>query len=221
MQRYAIDGTVRDEIVTSKVGLGADKTLANGRIYWVNHSYYGPDEPIRPAEIFSAPAAGGEPEVFAAKQMLAANIASDGEFLYWTSKEGIVKKPLKGGSVTVVMKAAENDAFDHLFAGGGRLIFSFRGGDNEKWQLRSLSKDGGEPSVIADGIAKMPFAADDANIYYFVNESPGIYSLFRIPASGGDAVKMDTGYTNGEIALSAAHVYVVTLDDIFRIAKSK
>jgi hypothetical protein len=221
MQRYAIDGSVRDEIVSSKAGLGADKVIANGRIYWVNHSYYAPNEPVRPTEIFSAPITGGQPEVFAVNQMLAANVASDGEFLYWTSKDGIVRKPLKGGSISIVLKASEKEAFDHLICDGGRLFYSFRAGDDANWQLRGLGIEGGEPAVIVDGIAKLPFKADGTNIYYFTNESPGLYSLFRIPRSGGDAVKMDTGYTNGEIALSPTHVYVVTLDDIFRIAKNK
>lgn len=221
IQRYAVDGSVRDEIVTSRVGMGADKVLANGRIYWVNHSYFAPNEPIKASEIYSAPIDGGEPEVFAANQMLAANVASDGEFLYWTSKAGIVRKPLKGGTASTVLKAAENEGFDHLIVSGGRLLFSFRAGDDANWQLRSIGKEGGEPATVVEEFAKLPFAADDANIYYFANESPGLYSLFRVPKTGGDAVKMDTGYTNGEIALSATHVYIVTLDDIFRIAKDK
>lgn len=221
MQRYAVDGSVRDEIVTSNIGLGAYKVLANGRIYWVNHGYYAPDETVRPSDIFSAPVEGGKPEVVAAKQFLAANIASDGEYLYWTSKAGITRKPLKGGGTSIIFKAAENEGFDHLIISGGRIYFSHRAGDNANWQLRSVGKEGSEPVTMVESIANLPFAADDANIYYFANEGMGLYSLFRISMSGGEPVKMDTGYTNGEIALSATHVYVVTLDDIFRIEKNK
>jgi hypothetical protein len=224
MQRYAVDGSVRDEIVTSRVGLGADKAVANGRIYWVDHRYYGPNEPVKPGDIYSAPVDGGEPVVFAAKQMLAANVVSDGEFLYWTSKAGIVKKPLNGGPISTVFRAEDNDAFGHLIVSGDDLFFSFRPSgprDNAIWQLRKVSKLGGAPTDVAADIANLPFVADENNVYYFVNESPALYSLFRIPRSGGDAVKMDTGYTNGEIRLSLTHVYVVTLDDIFRIAKNK
>ncbi|MBX3293771.1 MAG: hypothetical protein KF881_12865 [Acidobacteria bacterium] len=221
MQRYAVDGSVRDEIVTSNIGLGAYKVLANGRIYWVNHGYYAPDETVRPSDIFSVPVEGGKPEIFVAKQLLAANAASDGEFLYWTSKAGIVRKPLKGGGISIVLKAAENDGFDHLIVSGGRLYFSHRAGDNSNWQLRSIGIEGGEPATLVENAAKLPFIADDENLYYFANEGMGLYSLYRISMSGGEPVKMDTGYTNGEIALSATHVYVVTLDDIFRIEKNK
>ncbi len=217
--RLAKDGGTAEAVVTENVGIGIDMTVDNERIYWTNHGYYSPGTPAAPAPVFSAPKGGGKAVKFADEQRIPGSVVADDKFVYWKTVNGVVKQAKTGGTPQVVFQGGDDEGIDELSQSGNDLYFGFRSKGNSRWALRKVSKNGGDAVTIVRSYSLKPIVVDDANIYFFDEESMYSEALCKISTNGGEVTRLDTGYSGGTIAQSKTAVYFGTLDDIISFQK--
>ncbi|MBK7392963.1 MAG: hypothetical protein IPI64_06610 [Chloracidobacterium sp.] len=217
--RIGKDNGKREAVATEFVGIGIDMVLDTERVYWANHGYYSSSTPIKPSPIYSVAKSGGKAEIFVDGQMAPGNIVVDEKFVYWTTPSSIMKQAKTGGTPQVVLQASDKEGIDKLEQDGGDLYFGFRGAGESRWALRKISKAGGEPQTIAKTFSLKQFVIDDENIYFFDEEGLSADVLCRVPKSGGEVTKLDTGYASGVMTGGKTKVFLASLDDIYAWGK--
>jgi hypothetical protein len=217
--RVSKDGGKPEVVAAENVGVGIDMAIDSDRVYWTNHGYYSPGAPMPPSPVYSVMKTGGKPSVFADQQNIPHNVAVDDKFVYWGTLTGIVKQPKSGGQPQTVFQATEKENVDDLVQEGDDLYFGFRGDGESRWALRKVSKSGGEAKTLVKAFSLKQLVVDEANVYFFGEDSIAKDAICKVPKDGGDTVKLDTGYASGAIAQSKSLVYFASLDDIFSISK--
>ena len=217
--RIAKEGGKAEAVATEKVGIGIDMVVDGEKIYWTNHGYYSPGSPASPSPVYSVPKQGGKVEIFADAQNIPHDVVADEKFVYWVTPTSIVKKAKSGGEVQTLYQATDKEGIDELAQDAETLYFGFRGAGDSRWNLRKVSKQGGEPQTLMKNYSLMPIAVDDANIYFF-NED-GMFSnvLCKVSKNGGEVTTIDGGYSSGVITQSKTQVFIGTLDDILSFTK--
>ena len=217
--RIAKEGGTAEAVVTENVGIGIDMTVDNERIYWTNHGYYSSGTPSVPKPVFYAPKSGGKSEKFADEQKVPGSVVADDKFVYWKTVNSVVKQPKIGGKLQVIFQGGDDESVDELSQAGDDLYFAYRSKGNSRWALKKISKNGGEAVTIVKSYSPKPIVIDDANIYFFDDESMYSEALCRVSKNGGEVARLDTGYSSGAIAQSKTAVYFATLDDIISFQK--
>ena len=217
--RIAKDGGQSEAIATDKVGIGIDMVIDNEKVYWTNHGYYSPGSPTTPSPVYFVPKNGGKTEIFADQQNIPHSLAIDEKFVYWVTPTSVLKKAKSGGDVQTIYQATDKEGVDELTQDAENLYFGFRGAGESRWDLREISKNGGEPTTLVKKYSLKPVAVDDANIYFFNEDSLYLDALCKVSKNGGDVAKLDIGYSSGVIAQSKTQVYFADLDAIYSIQK--
>ena len=78
---------------------------------------------------------------------------------------------------------------------------------------------GGTPQTVSKTFTLGQIMTDEANVYFFDEQSINYDYLCRVSKSGGDVVKLDSGYTSNMLAQSKTLIYFVAGDDIYSFAK--
>jgi len=219
ISRCAKDGTTIETIATENVGIGLDLVVDNEKVYWANHGYYSPGQPSVAKPIFSVAKGGGKAEVFAADQMVPRSLVVDEKFVYWHTASALVKQAKSGGGVQEVYKVSDKEGLDQMSQDADNLYFGYRPAGDSRWALRKVAKSGGEPVTLVKQYSLKPVVIDDANIYFFDEETMNKDAICRVPKNGGDVSRLDTGYSSGVIAQNKGAIFFAALDDILSIQK--
>jgi hypothetical protein len=217
--RISKDRGTPETVVSENVGIGIDLAVDNERVYWANHGYYSPGEPIRPSPVYSALKSGGKSEVFADQQNVPHGVTVDDRFVYWVTPTSILKQAKAGGPLTVLFQAADNEGVDELTQNRDDLYFGFRGAGESRWSLRKVSKSGGDAVTLVKRFSLKPIVIDDRDVYFFEEDSVSKDAICRVAKTGGDVTRLDAGYASGAIAQSKTLVFFASLDDIYSISK--
>jgi len=217
--RISKEGGELKAIASEKVGIGVDMVVDDEKVYWANHGYYSPNSPTRPSPIYSVSKLGGATEIFADQQHIPHSLVVDEKFVYWVTPASIVKQAKSGGQTQVIYQATDKEGVDELAQDAENLYFGFRGAGESRWALRKVSKQGGEPQTLVKRYSVKPVAVDEVNIYFFDEEGMTSDVFCRISKTGGEVVKIDTGYSSGVIAKGKSQVYLGSLDDIYAYTK--
>lgn len=217
--RIAKDGGKPETITSENVGIGVDIVVDNEKIYWANHGYYSPNSPTRPRPIYVVPKQGGKTEIFADQQHIPHSLVTDENFVYWVTPTSILKKAKSGGGIQVLYQATDKEGVDELTQDAENLYFGFRGAGESRWDLRKVSKQGGEPQTLVKKYSLKPVVVDDVNIYFFNEDGMTSDLLCKVSKDGGEVTKLDSGYSSGVIAQSKTQVFFAGLDDIYSFQK--
>ncbi len=217
--RLAKDGGRPEPVASERVGIGVDMVVDDEKVYWTNHGYYSANSPTKPSPIYAVAKQGGPTEIFADQQHIPHSLVTDDKFVYWVTPSSILKQAKTGGQVQVVYQAADKEGVDELAQDAESLYFGFRGAGESRWALRKVAKSGGEPQTLVKRYSVKPVAVDDTNIYFFDEEGMTSDVFCKVSKTGGDVVKLDTGYSSGVITQSKTLVYIAGLDDIYSFAK--
>ena len=217
--RIAKDGGTAETVVSENVGIGIDIAIDNERVYWVNHGYYSAGEPATPKPIYSAAKTGGKSEVFADAQMVPHSLAADEKFVYWHTRSSIMKKAKSGAQPESIYAVSDKEGLDEISLDADSIYFGYRGHGEGRWALRKIAKSGGEPVTLVKRYSLKPVVVDDANVYFFDEESMTKDALCRVPKNGGEVTRLDIGYSSGVIAHSGSLVFIAGGDDIWSFAK--
>lgn len=217
--RIAKDGGTAETVVSENVGIGIDIAIDNERVYWVNHGYYSAGEPASPKPIYSVLKSGGKAEIFADEQMIPHSLAVDEKFVYWHTRSSIIKQAKSGGHAEAILQIGDKEGLDEISLDADNIYFGYRAHGDGRWSLRKISKSGGEPVTLVKQYALQPVAIDDANVYFFDEESMFKNALCKVPKNGGEVTRLDVGYSTGVIAQSKTLVYFVGGDDILSFGK--
>ncbi|MBK7934929.1 MAG: hypothetical protein IPK01_15950 [Acidobacteria bacterium] len=217
--RIAREGGTADTVVTENVGIGIDLAIDNERIYWTNHGYYSSGSPAVPKPVLWAPKGGGKSEKLADEQNVPGNVVVDDKFVYWKTFNSVVKQAKTGGALQVVFQGGDDEGVVELSQAGDDLYFAHRLKGNSRWALKKISKNGGDAVTIVKSYSPKPIVVDDANIYFFDEESIYSEALCRVSKNGGEVTRLDSGYSSGAIAQTRTSVYFATLDDLIMFTK--
>ena len=217
--RIAKEGGTAEAVVTENVGIGIDMAIDNERIYWTNHGYYSSGTPSVPKPVLWAPKGGGKSEKLADEQNVPGNVVVDDKFVYWKTFNSVVKQPKTGGSLQVVFQGGDDEGVVELSQAGDDLYFAYRSKGNSRWALKKIAKNGGDAVTIVKSYSPKAIVVDDANIYFFDEESLYSEALCRVSKNGGEVTRLDTGYSSGAIAHTKTAVYFATLDDLIIFTK--
>ena len=217
--RIGKDGGKAEPVVADHVGIGIDMVVDGEKIYWTNHGYYSPGSPPSPSPVFMAAKQGGKAEIFAADQNIPHSLTADEKNIYWVTPTSIVKKAKAGGEVQTIYQATDKEGVDELTADAENLYFGFRGAGDSRWNLRKVSKNGGEPQTLVKNYSLRPVAVDDANIYFFSEDGMFADVLCKVSKTGGEVTTIDGGYSSGPITTDKTQVFFAGLDDIFSFQK--
>ncbi len=217
--RISKDGGKAEMVASENVGIGIDMVVDGEKVYWANHGYYAANSPTKPSPVYVAPKQGGKAEIFADGQNIPHSLAADEKNVYWLTPTSILKKAKTGGDVQTLYQATEKEGVDELTADAENLYFGFRGAGAARWDLRKVSKQGGEPQTIVNKYSLKPVAVDDANIYFFNENRITEDLLCKVSKNGGDVVKLDGGYSSSIITQSKTQVFFAGLDDIYSFQK--
>ncbi|MEP7075005.1 MAG: hypothetical protein ABI878_04275 [Acidobacteriota bacterium] len=218
--RIAKDNGKPEVVASENVGIGLDMAVDGEKIYWANHGYYSPNSPSVPKPIYSVPKKGGKVEIFADQQNGPSNVSVDDKFIYWCTPSSILKQAKTGGSQPeVVFQATNAEGVDVLEQDSDNLYFGFREAGGSRWALRKISKNGGESQTLVKTFSLKPFVIDDQNIYFFDEDGMMADAVCKIAKSGGDVVKIDTGYSSGVITQTKKKVFFGSLDTVYSIDK--
>jgi hypothetical protein len=217
--RLLKEGGKAEAVVSEKVGIGIDMVMDHEKIYWANHGYYSPGSPPSPSPVYFVPKSGGKAEIFAGEQNIPHSLVIDEKFVYWDTPTSILKKAKSGGEVQVVYQASDKEGVDELSADAENLYFGFRPAGDSRWDLRKVSKNGGEPTTIVKKYSLSPVTVDDTNIYFFNEESMYLNALCKVSKNGGEFTKLDTGYSGGVIENTKTQVYFIGMNDIYSFPK--
>lgn len=217
--RVSKDGGKPEIIASENVGIGLDIAVDNEKVYWVNHGYYSPNTPPVPKPIYSVSKQGGRAEIFADQQHVPHSLLIDEKFVYWLTPTSILKQAKSGGQPQVIYQASEREGVDEMTQDAENLYFGFRGAGESRWALRKISKQGGAAQTLVKTYSLKPVAVDEMNIYFFDEESMNADALCKVSKTGGEVVRLDTGYASGVITQSKTLVYFAGLDDIYSFAK--
>ena len=217
--RLSKDGGQPEPIASEHVGMGADIVVDSERVYWANHEYYSPNSPTRPSPIYWAPKQGGPPQVFIDQQNIPHSLVLDEKYVYWVTPTSVLKKAKAGGEPQVIFQAANDEGIDELAQDADNLYFAFRGAGKSRWALRNVSKQGGAAKMLAQTLTLGQIAVDDANVYFFDENSLTKDDLCRVAKDGGEMSRLDTGYSNGIIVVSGRLIYFPAGEDLYRFAK--
>lgn len=217
--RIAKDDGKPEAVASENVGIGVDLVIDNEKIYWANHSYYSANSPTRPSPIYVVSKQGGKPEIFADQQNIPHSLAADENFVYWVTPTSILKQAKTSGQVQVIYQATDKEGIDELTQDEENLYFGFRGAGESRWDLRKVSKQGGEPQTLVKKYSLKPVVVDDANIYFFNEDGMTKDALCKVSKNGGEVTKLDGGYSSGVIAQSKLQVFFASLDDIYSFQK--
>ena len=146
-------------------------------------------------------------------------VAVDEKFVYWVTPTSILKQAKSGGKVEIVYQATDKEGVDELSQDAETLYFGFRGAGESRWDLRKISKTGGEPTTLAKRYSLKPVVVDDINVYFFNENGMSSELLCKISKNGGEATTLDSGYSSGVITQSKTQVYFASLDDIYSFQK--
>lgn len=216
--RISKDGGTPETIASENVGIGVDMVVDNEKVYWVNHGYYsGNSQPAKPIYVISKKS--GKPEVFADQQNIPHCLVVDERYVYWLTSSGISKQSKSGGPTQVVHQISDKEGVDELSQDADSLYFGFRSAGNSRWALRKISKQGGEPITLVKTYSLKPVVVDEANVYFFDEETLMKDAFCKVSKSGGVVTRFDTGYESGVITQSKTQVYFAGLDDIYSFAK--
>ena len=217
--RIAKEGGKAEAVATEKVGIGIDMVVDNEKIYWTNHGYYSPGKLPSPSPVYFVAKQGGKTGIFADEQNIPHNVIADEKFVYWVTPTSVVKKAKAGGEVQTLYQATDKEGIDELAQDAENLYFGFRGAGDSRWNLRKVSKQGGEPQTLVKNYSLSQVAIDDANIYFF-NED-GMFSevLCKVSKQGGEVTTIDGGYSSGIIVLSKTEIFFVGGDNIYNFQK--
>lgn len=213
------NGSTPEPVASENVGIGIDMAIDNDKIYWANHSYYSPNSPTKPSPVYSVPKGGGKVEIFADQQNVPHNVLVDEKFVYWVTPASILKQAKAGGKVETVYQATEREGVDNLTQDAENLYFGFRGAGESRWDLRKMSKQGGEPVTLVKKYSLKPVVVDDTNIYFFNEKGMTAEVLCKIPKTGGEVTELDSGYSSGVITQGKTQVYFGSLDTIYSFQK--
>ena len=217
--RIGKDGGKPETVASENVGIGVDMIVDGEKIYWANHGYYSPNSPTKPSPVYVVPKQGGKQEIFADAQNIPHSLTADEKFVYWVTPTSILKKAKTGGEVQTVYQATDKEGVDELTADAENLYFGFRGAGESRWDLRKISKNGGESQTLVKNFSLKPVAVDDANIYFFNEDGTTKDALCKISKNGGDIITLDGGYSGGVIAQSKSQIFFAGLDDIYSFTK--
>ena len=146
-------------------------------------------------------------------------IVVDEKFVYWVTPTSILKQAKSGGKVEIVYQATDKEGVDELSQDAETLYFGFRGAGESRWDLRKISKTGGEPTTLVKRYSLKPVVVDDTNVYFFNGNGMSSELLCKISKTGGEATTLDSGYSSGVITQSKTQVYFASLDDIYSFQK--
>lgn len=219
IMRVSKDGGNPEAIASEKVGIGIDMAVDNEKVYWSNHQYYSPNSPMKPSPVFMVSKRGGTVEIFVDNQNVPGNIVVDEKYVYWRAASGIFKRSKSGGQPQYVFQLTDKQGVDELVQDAENLYFSFRGAGESRWILHKISKNGGEPQMLAKTTTVRALIADDANVYFIDEDSASPNALFKVSKNGGEVAKIDGGYSGGTIAQSKTQVYFGSLDTVYSFAK--
>lgn len=217
--RVSKDGGTSETVASEKVGIGIDMAVDNEKVYWTNHGYYSPNNPTKPSPIYMISKQGGKPEIFIDAQNVPGHIVTDEKFVYWHTVSGIFKQEKSGGQIQTVYQATDKQGIDELAQDAENLYFSFRDAGDSRWVLHKISKNGGEPQMLAKTTTVRALVVDETNVYFIDEDSTSPNALFKVSKNGGEVIKLDGGYSSGTIAQSKTQVYFASLDDIYSFAK--
>jgi hypothetical protein len=218
--RLLKEGGKPEAVVSENVGIGIDMVIDGEKIYWANHGYYSSSTPTKVSPVYVVSKNGGaKAEIFADQQNGPHSLAIDEKFVYWDTPTSILKKAKSGGDVQVVYQATDKEGVDELTVDAENLYFGFRGAGESRWDLRKVSKNGGEPITLVKKYSLKPVVVDDTNVYFFNEESMSLDALCKVSKNGGEVTKLDTGYASGVITDSKTQVYFASLDDIYSFQK--
>ena len=211
---------IKAEVVAAEnVGIGIDMVVDGERVYWANHGYYSSGVLPQPKPIFSVLKTGGKSEVFADEQRIPHSLAIDDKFVYWHTSSSLMKKARAGGTPEPVYQIGDREGLDELSVDASSLYFGYRSPGDSRWALRKLAKTGGEPVTLVKSFSLKPFVIDDANVYFFDDESMYKEAFCKVPKNGGEVTRLDIGYSSGAIAQSKTQVYFGGGDDIWSFQK--
>jgi hypothetical protein len=217
--RIAKDGGKAETVASENVGIGIDMVVDGEKVYWANHGYYSPNSPTRPSPVYVVAKAGGKAEIFADAQNIPHSLAADEKSVYWMTPTSILKKAKAGGDIQTLYQATDKEGVDELAADAENLYFGFRGAGESRWDLRKISKQGGEPQTIVKQYSLKPVAVDDANVYFFNEKGMTGDVLCKVSKNGGEAATLDSGYSSGIITQSKTQIFFAGLDDIYSFTK--
>ena len=217
--RLPKEGGKPEVIASEHVGIGLDMAMDNQKIYWANHGYYSPNSPTKPSPIYVVSKQGGPTEIFADQQNVPHDVVVDEKYVYWVTPSSIVKQAKSGGQVEVVFQGSDKEGVDELAQDGDTLYFGFRGAGESRWALKKISKMGGTPQTVSKTFTLGQIMTDEVNVYFFDEQSINYDYLCRVSKSGGDVVRLDSGYTSNMLAQSKTLIYFVASDDIYSFAK--
>lgn len=217
--RISKDGGKPETVAAENVGIGIDMTIDNEKVYWANHAYYSSNSPSQPRPIYAVSKQGGRAEIFADEQKNPASLVADKKFVYWVTTNSILKRAKSGGQVQIIYQATDKEGVDVLTHDDENLYFGFRGAGASRWALRKISKQGGEPQTLVKTFSLKSLVVDDANIYFFDEDSSSKNALCKVSKNGGEVTKFDVGYSSGVIAQSKTQIYFASLDDIYSFPK--
>lgn len=217
--RLAKEGGKPEAIVSEYVGIGIDLVVDERSVYWANHGYYSPNTPTKPSPIYVVSKQGGKAEIFADAQNVPHSLVVDETYVYWVTPSSILKQTKLDGQPQVLYQASDKEGIDELTQDKDDLYFGFRGAGESRWSLRKISKQGGAPQTLVQRHLLKPVVVDDVNVYFFDEEGLSNDVFCKVPKNGGEVVRIDTGYTSGNIAQSRTMVYIASLDDIYAFSK--
>lgn len=217
--RAAKEGGKQEVVASENVGVGIDIAVDNDKVYWANHGYYSPGQTTAPKPIYAVAKSGGKPEIFADAQDIPHCIVADEKNVYWLTTTSVMKKSKSGGEPQAIYKADDSEGVDELSQDADNLYFGFRSKGNSRWGLRKVAKSGGEPVTLVKTYSLKPVAVDEANVYFFDENSMNKDALCKVSKNGGEVTRLDVGYASGVIAQSKTLVFFAAMDDIYSFQK--
>lgn len=195
--------TVGKTFVFSEAALVADAT----------YLYFG-DYREKTARLMKLPIAGGNAqEVSAYGNDSISVLAVDATSAYWVSLGAIVKAPLGGGPVTVLVKDTGVGNVWGLASDGNHLYWTdrnnYKNDDANTGAVRRIPVAGGTVETIASGLRGRPWgiATDATHIYWVINAERG-GGIMRAPKAGGPASVVVGGQSAPtNLALDGTYVY--------------
>lgn len=189
--------------VASEAALVADAT----------YLYFG-DYHATTGRLMRLPIAGGTAQEIAAYgEDTVSVLAVDAISAYWVSLGAIVKAPIGGGPVTVLVKDAGVGNVWGLASDGSHLYWTDRGNyrsdDANTGAVRRIPVGGGIVETVASGLRGRPWgiATDATHVFWVINAERG-GGIMRAPKAGGPAsVVVGRQFSPVHLALDATHVY--------------
>lgn len=178
-------------------------------VYWM--PYVG--EGMTPAPVYAVAKKGGETKAITDRRPTANGLCVDDKFVYWIQTDGIYKTGKQGGSIEKIYTMPDSDISSDLRNDSDNFYFLHVKSNN----LMKLAKSGGEPTLLAKGVARFWVGKDEIVFQRWVHSFD--MSIYKVDKNGTGETELDTnGYLAG-LTIGKDRIFLSDISKIYELAK--